>query len=469
MNNGLATPRPPRPLRSARSAALEALDRLERRDGFLRDHLHAIFREADLPPRDRALALQLATGVVRHRRVLRLLISHLRGPGRRAGAIQPPLLRILELGAYQRLFLDRVPAYAAVNEAVRAARATGRGRQAQRAAGFVNGVLRGLGRLMAGRDPAGRAAPDAVPHPDGGTVRLAEAVLPRPEDGRAVFLATAYSYPDWLVERWLDAYGDEAEAVCRWQNRRPHVFARANPLRHTAEALLEMLRSESPDVAPGPQPGTLDVSALAADRLGALADAGALTVQDPSAMAAVVALAPQPGETVLDLCASPGTKTTQMVEAMTGTGRVVACDRSEEKLQPLRRLVAERGLRCVTVRLAEEASSHAPPGGFDAVLVDAPCSNTGVLARRVEARWRVRPEEVADLVSIQRGLLERAVGLVRPGGRLVYSTCSLLPEENDALVAAFLEGRDGWRLAARDLILPGPDHDGAFWARLDRV
>jgi len=452
-----------------RSAALEALARTEQGDGFLRDILHEVFAAAALDPRDRALATQLATGVVRHRRTVRLLISHVRGKGNRTRAIQPPLLRILELGAYQLLFLDRVPAYAAVNEAVRAARATSRGRQAERAAGFVNGMLRGLGRLIAGRDPAGRPAPDAVPHPDGGVVRLAEAVLPRPEDGRAAFLATAYSYPDWLVERWLDAYGDEAEAVCRWQNRRPHVFARVNPLRHTAEALLATLQAEAPDVVSGPLPGTLDVSALAAGRLEALADAGDLTVQDPSAMAAVAALALQPGETVLDLCASPGTKTTQTVEAMGGSGRVVACDRTEEKLQPLRRTAAERSLGNLTVCLAGDEARHAPAGGFDAVLVDAPCSNTGVLARRVEARWRARPEDAADLASIQRGLLERAVGLVRPGGRLVYSTCSLLPEENDALVAAFLEGRQGWHLAGRDLLLPGPDRDGAFWARLDRT
>lgn len=457
--------RPP----TARSAALEALDRLERREGFLRDHLHDIFAHADLDPRDRALALQLATGVVRHRRVLRLLVSHLRGPGRRTGAIQPPLRRILELGAYQLLFLDRVPAYAAVNEAVQAAREMARGRQAERAAGFINGMLRGLGRLIAGREPAGRPAPDAVPHPDGGVVRLAEAVLPRPEGGRAVFLATAYSYPDWLVERWVDAYGEEAEVVCRWQNRRPHTFARVNLMRHTAEALLATLRQEAPDVAPGPEPGTLDVSALSIERLEALAEAGDLTVQDPSAMAAVAALAPQAGETVLDLCASPGTKTTQIVEAMGGEGRVVACDRNEEKLEPVRRTVASRGIRCVTVCLSDDAAGHAPAGGFDAVLVDTPCSNTGVLARRVEARWRARPDDVADLAAIQRGLLERAIGLVRPGGRLVYSTCSLLPEENDALVATFLKGRSGWELARRDLVLPGPDRDGAFCARLNRV
>lgn len=456
------------PARTPRDAALQALARAERGDTFLTDHLHAVLAEADLDARDCALATQLATGVVRHRRTLRLFISHLRGEKKHARTIQPEVLRILELGAFQLLLLDRVPAYAAINEAVDAARGTAPPGRGKKVGGFVNGVLRNLERLIVGHEPAGVPGPDALPHPDGGVVRLAEAVLPDPADGRAAFLGAAYSYPDWLVARWVDAFGEEAEAVCRWQNRRPNVFARVNPRRHTAGEMLETLRDEVPGVAPGPRPGVLDVSALPAERLQRLAEDGDLTVQDPSAMAAVEALAPQPGEAVLDLCAAPGTKTTQIVEATGDRGRVVASDKSEDKLVALRRTVAARGLESVTVCLADEVAPHAPDGGFDAVLVDAPCSNTGVLARRVEARWRLRPDDVEDLAALQRRLLEQATGLVRPGGRLVYSTCSLLPEENDGLLAAFLEGREGWVLADRALILPGPDHDGAFWAILRR-
>jgi len=454
---------------TARDAALEALRRAERGDTYLPDHLHAVLAESDLDARDCALATQLAAGVVRHRRTLRLLLSHLRGGKGRTRTIQPTLLRILELGAFQLLLLDRVPAYAAVNEAVEAARATAPPGRGRKVAGFVNGMLRNLERLVVGHEPASRPDRDAVPHPDGGVVRLAEPVLPDPAGGRAAFLGAAYSYPDWLVLRWLQAYGEEeVEAVCRWQNRRPHVFARVNPRRDAAEAMLQTLGAEAAGVAPGPRPGLLDVSALPADRLQRLAEAGEVTVQDPSAMAAVEALAPRAGESVLDLCASPGTKTTQIAEAMGEEGLLVASDKREEKLQTLRRTVAAHGLRTVTVSLADEVAPHAPEGGFDAALVDAPCSNTGVLARRVEARWRLRPEDVADLAALQRRLLEQAAALVRPGGRLVYSTCSLLPEENDGLLASFLEGRRGWHLADRRLILPGPDHDGAFWALLRR-
>jgi 16S rRNA (cytosine967-C5)-methyltransferase len=503
---------------SAREAALEALRRVEEGHGFLRNELHDLFGQLALPPRDRALAHQLAAGTVRHRRTLRLVLSHVRGPVRppvlggghgREGSIQPPLRRILELGAFQLLFLDRVPAYAVVNEAVEEVRRTARGPRGDKAAGFINAMLRGVGRLVAGRDPEGRPQRDALPHPEGGVVRLTASVLPDPAESFAAFLGAAYSFPDWLVARWLSAFGDRAEEICRWSNRRPRTFARINPMRgdpwvapglapsdlaprdlapgdlppgdlapreytgggapeDVSSALRPPASSPGAEGAHGPRPGSVDVSALPPEQLEPLLAEGVLTVQDPSAMLAAEALAPAPGEAVLDLCASPGTKTTQIVERMGDRGRVVACDRTQEKLEPLRQAVAARGLASVTVCLSDAAAAAAPPGGFDAALVDAPCSNTGVLARRVEVRWRLRPEDLAELPRIQGELLMRAAGLVRPGGRLVYSTCSLQPEENGEVVARFLKENPGWRLVRSDLVLPGADCDGAFWALLAR-
>jgi 16S rRNA (cytosine967-C5)-methyltransferase len=470
---------------SAREAALEALRRLEDGHGLLRNELHDLFAQLALPPRDRALAHQLAAGTVRHRRTLRLVLSHVRGGHGREGSIQPPLRRILELGAFQLLFLDRVPAYAVVNEAVEEVRRTARAPRGDKAAGFINAMLRGVGRLVAGRDPEGRPRRDALPHPEGGVVRLTAAVLPDPAESFAAFLGAAYSFPDWLVVRWLSAFGDRAQEICRWSNRRPRTFARVNPMRpwpflapreytgggapgDVSSALRPPESSPGAEGAHGPRPESVDVSALPPEQLEPLLAEGVLTVQDPSAMLAAEALAPAPGEAVLDLCASPGTKTTQIVETMGDRGRVVACDRTQEKLQPLRQAVAARGLAGVTVCLADAAAAAAPPGGFDAALVDAPCSNTGVLARRVEVRWRLRPEDITELPRIQGELLARAAGLVRPGGRLVYSTCSLQPEENGEVVARFLKENPGWRLGRSDLILPGPDRDGAFWALLAR-
>ena len=469
---------------SARDAALEALTGVEEGAGLLRDELHDLFKHFDLHPRDRGLALQLAAGAIRHRRTLRLLISHVRGGHGREASIQPPLRRILELGAFQLLFLDRVPAYAVVNEAVGAARRTVGVRSGDKTAGFVNGVLRGLSRLIAGRDAEGRPARDALPHPEGGVVRLKEPVLPDPKESRAAYLGAAYSFPDWLVARWLEAFGERAEDICRASNRRPHVFARVNPMLEGYLAPGEYTGGEKAEGAPcaglppvyspgakyepGPRPRSIDVSSMESGRLEGLLTEGVVTVQDPSAMLAVEALAPAPGENVLDLCASPGTKTTQIIEAMGDRGRVVACDRSEDKLTPIRESAAARHLESVTVCLADDVAKAAPAGGFDAALVDAPCSNTGVLARRVEVRWRLRPDDLADLPGIQRELLGRAAGVVRPGGRLVYSTCSLQREENDEVVARFLKESPGWRLVRSDLTLPGADHDGAFRALLAR-
>jgi 16S rRNA (cytosine967-C5)-methyltransferase len=455
---------------SARAAALEAVRRVDCGEAFLREVLHDIFDRAGLSVRDRALATQLAAGVLRHRRNLQLLISHVRGKGRRATTIQPPILEILELGAFQLLFLDRVPAYAAVNEAVEAARRTVHSPGAARkVAGFVNGVLRGIERLIAGRDTAGKPAPDALPHPEGGVVRLAAPVLPDPAKGAAEFLGAAYSYPDWLVKRWVEHYGaPRAEEICRFGNRRPAACARLNPLHPEAAGLPARLQADGPAAAPGPRPGTLDVSDLPADRLERLLDDGVLTIQDPSAMLAVEVLAPKAGEAVLDLCASPGTKTTQIIEAMGDRGRVVASDRSPDKLEPIRQVVARRGIKSVEICLADDSARTAPSGGFDAALVDAPCSNTGVLARRVEARWRLRAHDIPELAALQVRLLGQAAGLLGPGGRLVYSTCSLEAEENEGVLGAFLAGRGGWDLVRRQQVFPAADHDGGFVALLAR-
>ena len=440
----------------ARAAALEALGRLGR-GRFLRDELDAVFGARDLSARDRHLATQLATGAVRHRRTLRAVLQHVRGEGGAVGSIQLPLREILEVGAFELLFLDRVPAYAAVSEAAEAARRTAGGRKGEKAAGFVNGRLRGVGRLVAGRESGGAAGRDALPHPEGGVVRLRAAVLPEPEADAAAFLGAAYSYPDWLVRRWLEALGREkAEAVLVAGNRRPRTYARVSA------------GAAGMGLPAGPRPGSVDVSDVDSDELRAMLAEGRLTVQDPSAMAAVAALAPQAGERVLDLCASPGTKTTQIAEAMGDRGVVVACDRSEAKLAAVRAALAARGLTSVKVSLSSEVGGAAPGEGFDAALVDVPCSNTGVLARRVEVRWRLRPRDLAELARLQGELLALASEHVRPGGRLVYSTCSLEAEENGDVVTAFAASRRGWEVRRQEQILPGADHDGAYWALLGR-
>jgi 16S rRNA (cytosine967-C5)-methyltransferase len=181
------------------------------------------------------------------------------------------------------------------------------------------------------------------------------------------------------------------------------------------------------------------------------------------------ALDPAPGSRVLDLCAAPGGKTTHLAELMQDRGRVVACDVDEQRLQTVSLLARRLGLTIVeTCRLRPGPDEGLPPGPFDAVLADVPCSNTGVLGRRPEARWRLRPEDLAELVALQARLLRLAAGAVRPGGVLVYSTCSIEPEENRDLVRAVLPALPDFRLEAEEELVPGRPADGGYWARLRR-
>ena len=179
-------------------------------------------------------------------------------------------------------------------------------------------------------------------------------------------------------------------------------------------------------------------------------------------------LDPQEGEAVLDFCAAPGGKSGHIAELMAGTGRVLACDVSEHRLSRVNSNVERLELTNVETRLIERDGSRDPTGPFDAALVDAPCSNTGVLAKRPEARWRVKPSDMEELPELQRQLIGRAAKTVRPGGRLVYSTCSIEPEENEAVVAVFLRETPGWRLIEETLTLPQSDRDGGYRALLFR-
>jgi 16S rRNA (cytosine967-C5)-methyltransferase len=196
---------------------------------------------------------------------------------------------------------------------------------------------------------------------------------------------------------------------------------------------------------------------------------GWFSVQDESAMRVASALAPEPGETILDLCAAPGGKTTHLAELMGNTGRIIACDVDEHRLQTVADLAQRLGLSIIEpCRLRREDNTDIPLGPFDRVLVDVPCSNTGVLGKRPEARWRLSPDDLRELVNLQTRLLGLAVDRVRLGGIVVYSTCSIEPEENRQVVERILEENPNIRLEATEDAIPGRPADGGFWARLRR-
>jgi 16S rRNA (cytosine967-C5)-methyltransferase len=427
--------------RGGRAAALHALRALEQgRTERLDD---ALALDA-LSPADRDLARELARGVER----MRLLLDWVLGGFVQRGLPRnPTTLTALRLGAYQLLWLDRIPARAAVHATVELVR-TDRG--------FVNAVLRRVAEAVVPRaaGPAelalGPARALAPPRP-----------LPHDELER---LALEHALPGWLVARWAGAHGrDGARQAARASSSPAALVLRPHRLRATAAALAERLAGEGAHTEPVAGGELLRWRGGVSPFATAAFRDGWFVAQDPTSVAAAAAVAARPGEVVLDLCAAPGTKTAQLAQDVAPTGRVHAFEVDERRRARIAENVARLGLeRLVTIAVSLD---HVPPA--DAVLADVPCSNTGVLARRLEVRRRISPAAIAALAATQRSILAQALAHARPGGRVVYATCSIEPEENRAVVDAVLAGRAGVRMVRDQLTLPQADaHDGGYLAVL---
>lgn len=422
----------------ARLLALRVLERVERAGAYADLALHAALRRSRLAPSDRALATELVYGTLRWRGRLDFWLRPLLQ--RDFERLEPLVATLLRLGAYQIRFMERVPDGTAVDQTVRCARAVG----AERATGLVNAVLR---RLAAGRR---------------------RRTLPSLEDDPRAHLVHALSLPEWVAERLLEQFGpEEAARLAEAQNVVPPLTVRANPRRGDRAALLEELRERFPEARPcAVAPGGLVLGARGNPGLEPAFLDGRFTVQDEASQLVVALLDPQPGERVLDACAAPGTKTTAVAERVGDAGEVCALDRNARRLGLVGREARRLGLVNVTTREQDATLPLGPLAegpGFDRVLVDAPCSGLGTLRRNPDLRWRLRPEEPARLAETQRALLRRAAEAVAPGGVLVYSTCTFLPEENEEVVEAFLRETPGFRRvpAAELPEALGPVLDGA--------
>jgi 16S rRNA (cytosine967-C5)-methyltransferase len=471
---------------NARSLALQVLIDCHRHEGFIQDVLDrhlgqssvgAASRaapeevrraEPDLPARalsaaDRRLATHLAYGVLRRRATLHALLAPL--VNRPLTQVEPWLLDALCLGAYQLLLLTQVPPHAALHETVELAAQFGR----PHVKGFLNGVLRACTALVTDDRVSGPAA-DALPLEGGIYRRLARAVLPDPARRPVEYLACGFGLPGWLVRRWWDRLSqDEVYRLGFWFAGPAPLTLRVNPLRCSREQFLEALRRASlrPESGEHPQAVRLREHGVVRELPGYLE--GWFSVQDESAMHVASAAGVAPGAVVLDMCSAPGGKTTHLAELMGNRGRIVACDVDEGRLATVRELASRLGVSCVeTVRLDAARPEEAPPGPFDVVLVDVPCSNTGVLGRRPEVRWRLGPADIRELVEVQRRLLRLAAQRVKVGGVVIYSTCSIEPEENGSLVRSVVETVAGLTLEVEEMAVPGRPADGGYWARLRR-
>jgi 16S rRNA (cytosine967-C5)-methyltransferase len=393
--------------------ALEVLVRTETTNAYADRLLEALADRAALDARDRGLATELALGTLRWQRRLDWALA--RASRRPLQGLAPWVRALLRLTAYQLAYLDRIPPWAAVHEAVELAKV----RRSGGATAFVNGVLRAL-------------ASESRPWPIPTAASPVEA------------LALRTSQPTWLVERWWARYGPaETEELALAMNAAPLIVVRANTLRLPVDAVATALR----EAGAGPVPTPFALEAFALERAGDLRQLaplrdGSVAVQDEAAILVGHALGPRPGETVADVCAAPGTKTTHLAALMENRGRIVAADPHAGRLGLLREACARLGATIVEPRLAEAQGLTKDLGSTcDRVLVDAPCSNLGVLRRNPDGKWRRRPGDFATLVPTQAQILEAAAELVRPGGVLVYATCSLEPEENEGVVAELLARR----------------------------
>jgi len=410
---------------------------------------------------DRPFIMEVVYGVARWRRALEWVVRRYaeREP-------DPAIMGCLLVGLYQVLFMDRVAPYAAVNETVQAAKASLPGSCStdarKRIAGFVNGLLRRAVQQAA-------ILKEELSHQD---------------------LATRESHPDMLVTRWLRCFGDRRTLkLCQWDNQRSQVHVRPNRRKTTVPAYMQLLKANgikavAHPFAPtecvtilGPYPAGPSQETEAGPGVGRITElpgyaSGLFSVQDPATLLSVRMLNPQPSELVLDACAAPGGKTILIAEKMHGDGQLVALELHRDRFERLLQTVERMRLSVVTPVIGDArrvVDLRRVSGGhlFDRILLDVPCSNTGVLQRRPDARWRFSPVRLARLVRVQVALLDAAAQVLRPGGTIVYSTCSLEYEECEGLVRAWLKTHPRFRLAEQQMLFPPETHtDGAYAAAL---
>lgn len=416
---------------------------------------------------ERRLATELVYGVVRRRATLAAILAKFLARPRTN--IEDGLWRLLELGAYQLVLLSGVPPHAAVSETVLLAKQIGKPQWS----GFLNGVLRNIGReLLDGvtSELSRRGVPLSESADAADAVRyrpMACDLFPDPRAESAAYLAAAFSYPQWLTQNWLDRNGwDEALRRAAWFNSPGRITLRVNPLRTDREQSLSALKSQGLEAAPGDAPSSIRLAKpVRIEDLPGFAS-GWFSVQDESAQQVAPLLAPQPGERVLDLCAAPGGKATHLAELMHNQGQVVACDIHAIRITSIEQNRDRLGLDCIQTQLIGANGERVPDGPFDAALVDAPCSNTGVLGKRPDVRWRIGPQDLVELPELQSRLLQTAIDRVRPGGRIVYSTCSIEPAENELLVRQVLAAAPGVQLVREQQQRPGCPGDGGYQALL---
>lgn len=451
-------------LKSARAIAVDVLDRCDPKRNHAASILDSLQHETD----QRQRATDFIFGTLRNRRAIDTVIAKF--SGRPVERIQDRLLNIIRVGTYELIYCPSTEQYAIVNEAVRNAKASG----ALKQAGFVNAVLRQITRHISNRQipltesDAGRTLPQTTVT----GCQFDTSFLPDYQASPVEYLGTVFSLPEWLIAGWLDEFGEKStHVICIASNRRPSIYIRPNPLKTTVEAMAEKLRLDDVDMEVNSDDSIIRiVSPKAILQLSGF-EQGEFSIQDISASKPVRMLNPKRDWAILDLCAAPGTKTTQLAEATGDSARIIATDIDGRRLKMVKENITRLGIKSVEVVPYEQLKGQSKVMKFDCVLIDVPCSNTGVLAKRIEVRYRIRPNIIRELAGLQNKLLKIAAEMLKPCGKICYSTCSIEKTENGDLIEDFLRENQNFALESQQLTLPTAedfDHDGGYAAILTK-
>jgi 16S rRNA (cytosine967-C5)-methyltransferase len=431
-----------KPKSTAREVALDVLIRIEQDHSYSNLLLNQMLQKADLDKQDAGLATEIVYGTIQRLHTIDYFLKRFVSKG--LAKLDPWVRSLLRLSYYQMVYLDRVPDHAIVNEAVNLAKKRGH----SGISGMVNGVLRNVIRQK-----------DSLQLPAG---------LARVER-----IALTHSHPEWMVKRWIQQFGEaRTEQICEANNKPPHVSIRTNTIKLTRNNLVALLNDAGLEALPS----QLASAGIVVKGGGNMAltpwyAEGLFSIQDESSMLVAETIGAHPGEKILDCCAAPGGKTTHIAETMKDQGEIWACDIHEHKQDLIREQAMRLGLASIRTLVsdARDLQGHFAAGSFDRILLDAPCSGLGVIRRKPDMKWSKREQDLDEVCLIQKELLEKIHPLLRKGGVLVYSTCTMEVNENEGMVRAFLENHPEfeWDQPKPVEILPY-EHmsDGFFIARL---